>query len=105
VFKHGQYFFLFVSKGACCGYDKDKPARGKEYRIHVCRSMTATGGFVDKTGRRCEDGGGTVVLESHEWVYGPGGQGVFEDPVLGPVRMPFVENSQFATNQVTNPIR
>ncbi|KAL8955505.1 MAG: hypothetical protein Q9183_006618, partial [Haloplaca sp. 2 TL-2023] len=38
---------------------------------------------VDKSGQSCLEGGGTTVLESHGWVYGPGGQGVFEDPELG----------------------
>jgi len=40
---------------------------------------------VDKSGVKCTAGGGTTVLESHDWVYGPGGQGVFNDPSLGPV--------------------
>ena len=57
---------------------------------------------VDASGVACTDGGGTVVLESHDNVYGPGGQyvvslslltfmlanfyrGVYTDPSLGPV--------------------
>ncbi|KAF4030196.1 Glycosyl hydrolases family 43 [Phytophthora infestans] len=39
----------------------------------------ATEGFVDKDGVDCTKGGGTVVLESHDNVYGPGGQGVYDD--------------------------
>jgi arabinan endo-1,5-alpha-L-arabinosidase len=85
VFKHGSYYYLFFSKGQCCGYDKSRPAAGKEYRIMVCRSTSATGGFVDKNGKSCTSGGGTVVLPSHDWVYGPGGQGVYQDPTYGPV--------------------
>lgn len=42
----------------------------------VCRSTSATGGFVDASGKACTGGGGTVVLQSHDFVYGPGGQGV-----------------------------
>ena len=38
-----------------------------------------------KSGRKCTEGGGTTVLESHGWVYGPGGQGVYWDPVEGPL--------------------
>lgn len=85
VLRYGEYYYLFFSKGQCCGLDKSRPAAGKEYRIMVCRSRVSTGGFVDKSGRACTNGGGTVVLESHKWVYGPGGQGVYEDPVHGPV--------------------
>jgi arabinan endo-1,5-alpha-L-arabinosidase len=40
---------------------------------------------VDKNGVSCLEGGGTTVLESHDFVYGPGGQGFMNDPSLGPV--------------------
>ncbi len=85
VFQHGSYYYLFFSKGICCGYDASRPATGKEYRIMVCRSSTPNGNFVDKNGKSCLSGGGTVVLESHDYVYGPGGQGVYQDPINGPV--------------------
>lgn len=85
LFEYDGFYYLFFSKGSCCGYDKNRPAQGSEYKILVCRSASPTGGFVDKAGTSCTNGGGTVVLESHNWVYGPGGQGVFKDPVIGPV--------------------
>jgi arabinan endo-1,5-alpha-L-arabinosidase len=85
MFKYGSYYYLFFSKGSCCGYDKSRPAKGKEYRILACRSKSPTGGFVDKNGADCRNNGGSVVLESHDWVYGPGGQGVYQDPKYGPV--------------------
>ncbi|KAK4145076.1 glycosyl hydrolase [Dichotomopilus funicola] len=85
VFKNGDYYYLFFSKGSCCGYDANRPAAGKEYRIMVCRSSAATGPFADKNGKSCQSGGGTLVLGSHDWVYGPGGQGVYQDPTNGPV--------------------
>jgi arabinan endo-1,5-alpha-L-arabinosidase len=58
---------------------------------------------VDASGVACTNGGGTIVLESHGTVFGPGGQyvssllknikllililhrGVFTDPSLGPI--------------------
>lgn len=70
LFKYGSYYYLFYSKGKCCGYDSSRPAAGEEYKIMVCRSSSATGGFVDKNGVSCTNGGGTVVLESHGNVYG-----------------------------------
>ncbi|KAF5857842.1 hypothetical protein ETB97_005216 [Aspergillus alliaceus] len=85
MYKYGNWYYLFYSVGICCGYDKNRPARGKEYKIKVCRSSSATGHFIDANGVSCMAGGGTVVLESHDNVYGPGGQGVFMDPVLGPI--------------------
>ena len=85
MFQHGDFYYLFYSKGSCCGYDANRPAAGEEYKIMVCRSTSPTGGFVDANGAACTAGGGTVVLESHDFVYGPGGQGVYNDPTHGPV--------------------
>ncbi|KAJ4990465.1 arabinan endo-alpha-l-arabinosidase a [Stagonosporopsis vannaccii] len=84
-YKYGSYYYLFFSVGSCCGYDSSRPAAGKEYKIQACRSSSVSGPFIDKSGKSCLQGGGTTVLESHGWVYGPGGQGVLNDPSLGPV--------------------
>lgn len=46
LIKNGNYYYLFFSWGICCGYDTSRPAPGQEYRIKVCRSKSATGGFV-----------------------------------------------------------
>lgn len=51
----------------------------------MCRSTSATGGFVDKSGVACTSSGGSVLLASHGVVYGPGGQGVLNDSSLGMV--------------------
>ncbi|KAL5113404.1 hypothetical protein ACEQ8H_008727 [Pleosporales sp. CAS-2024a] len=75
----GDYHYLFFSAGNCCGYDKKIPEAGEEYKIQVCRSKTSTRNFVDMQGTPCTQGGGTTVLKSHGYVYGPGGQGVFVD--------------------------
>ncbi|KAK3050307.1 hypothetical protein LTR09_008456 [Extremus antarcticus] len=79
------YSYLFFSSGVCCGYDATRPAAGEEYKIMVCRSSTVDGEYVDAAGRSCLDHGGTLVLGSHDNVYGPGGQGVYEDPEVGTV--------------------
>ncbi|RYP08216.1 hypothetical protein DL764_002031 [Monosporascus ibericus] len=85
LFHYGDFYYLFYSKGKCCGYDTDRPTTGGEYKIMVCRSSSPTGGFVDANGMDCSNGGGTVVLESHDNIYGPGGQGVYDDPAHGPI--------------------
>lgn len=77
------YYYLFFSSGKCCGYDTDRPAAGEEYKIMVCRSSSINGNYVDESGASCLSSGGTEVLASHGNVYGPGGQGVYEDPELG----------------------
>ena len=38
---------------------------------------------VDKSGKSCKSGGGTTVMESHDNIYGPGGQAVFADVKQG----------------------
>jgi len=86
MFWQSPYYYLFFSAGQCCGFTAgDLPSAGSEYKVMVCRSSTATGGFVDATGKACASGGGTVVLASHGTVYAPGGQGVLDHPTLGPV--------------------
>lgn len=46
IFYNGGYYYLLISSGICCGYDTSFPAAGAEYQIVMCRSITATGGFV-----------------------------------------------------------
>lgn len=65
LYKNGQYWYLFFSSGQCCSLDKNRPARGEEYKIMVCRGTSATGPFTDKNGKACASSGGTPVLESH----------------------------------------
>ena len=78
------YYYMFFSQGACCNTPPDLPPPGEEYKIRVCRSESPTGGFFDQAGIDCLTGnGGTIVLESHDNVYAPGGQGVFYDDANG----------------------
>jgi len=74
MFYYSGYYYLLISSGICCSYDTSKPAPGNEYRIIMCRSTYATGGFVDKDGKACTGGGGSTLLKSHGTTYGPGGQ-------------------------------
>ncbi|KAI9370613.1 glycosyl hydrolase [Aspergillus egyptiacus] len=84
MFYRRGWWYLTFSSGQAASYVERPPAQGMEYRIVVCRSQSATGGFVDKEGRSClTDNGGTTLLASHGRVYGPGGQGVFEDRTRG----------------------
>ncbi|KAL2811595.1 Arabinan endo-1,5-alpha-L-arabinosidase C [Aspergillus granulosus] len=84
VISRDSWYYLFFSSGRAGGYADGLPAQGEEYRIVVCRSRTGRGGFVDRDGRSClTNNGGTTVLASHGNVYGPGGQGLFEDSERG----------------------
>ncbi|PWY92181.1 glycosyl hydrolase family 43 protein [Aspergillus heteromorphus CBS 117.55] len=83
MFEYEDYYYLTYSSGTAQGYTTSLPAQGDEYRIVVCRSTTGTGDFVDQDGTACTNSGGTTVLASHDYVYGPGGQGILDHPVYG----------------------
>ena len=55
IFRHGDYWYLFVSFDRCC--------RGAEstYNVVVGRSRDVTGPYVDKTGTAMTEGGGSLV--------------------------------------------
>lgn len=74
MFYRDDYYYLFFSSGICCGYDTSLPATGEEYKIMMCRSKSATSGFVDKDGVSCLKSGGSILMESSGTTYGPGGQ-------------------------------
>lgn len=78
------YFYLFWSEGQANNYDKGLPAPGLEYKIRVCRSTLVTGPYFDASSTPCIQGGGELVLASHDQVYGPGAQGVIDD-ANGPI--------------------
>jgi arabinan endo-1,5-alpha-L-arabinosidase len=73
ITKHGSYYYLFVSFDSCC--------RGGDstYKVAVGRSTSVKGPYLDKEGRDMFGGGGSVVLDSHGAITGPGGQSVFGD--------------------------
>ncbi|KAK8041024.1 glycoside hydrolase family 43 protein [Apiospora phragmitis] len=71
-----QAAYIFWNEGICGGFDKSKPAPGVEHKIRVCRSRDVAGLYVDREGQSCAVSGGTTVLESQEFVYGPGGAGL-----------------------------
>jgi arabinan endo-1,5-alpha-L-arabinosidase len=60
IFKKNGYYYLFVSFDFCC--------RGLEsnYKIMIGRSKTIQGPFIDKDGRRMDEGGGSIVLEGNK---------------------------------------
>jgi arabinan endo-1,5-alpha-L-arabinosidase len=59
IFKHDQYYYLFVSWDYCC--------RGvnSTYKIMIGRSKNATGPYLDKDDRDMAKGGGSLVLQGN----------------------------------------
>lgn len=56
IFKHGDFYYLFVSFDRCCIGEKS------DYKIAVGRSKSVTGPYVDRDGVPMLAGGGTVIL-------------------------------------------
>ncbi|KAH8073807.1 arabinanase [Cristinia sonorae] len=78
IFKNGKYFYLFTSWDNCC------QGVNSTYNIRVGRSTSVAGPYVDSAGVNLTDGGGTLVLASHDKIIGPGGQDLLMD-VDGPI--------------------
>ena len=57
IFKHGGYYYLFVSWDYCCRGAKSN------YRVAVGRSKNVSGPYLDRTGKDMANGGGTLFLE------------------------------------------
>ncbi len=63
IFKHGEFYYLFVSWDYCCRGAKSN------YRVAVGRSKTVEGPYLDRNGKDMSQGGGTLFLEGDkkEW--------------------------------------
>ena len=57
IFKHGEYYYLFVSWDYCC--------RGAKcnYRVAVGRSKNVAGPYIDRNGKDMAIGGGNLFIE------------------------------------------
>ncbi|QNE38649.1 arabinan endo-1,5-alpha-L-arabinosidase [Hymenobacter sp. NBH84] len=66
IFKKGKYYYLFTSFDYCC--------RGPQstYKMMVGRAEDVRGPYLDRTGARLDQGGGTLVLEGDKNWYGVG---------------------------------
>lgn len=66
VFKQNGWYYLFLSWDHCCRGAKS------DYRIMVGRSRTLQGPYLDKDGKRLDQGGGSEVLRGTARWPGPG---------------------------------
>lgn len=56
IFRHGEYYYLFVSFDYCCRGLKSN------YKVAVGRAKQVTGPYLDKDGRDMSAGGGTILI-------------------------------------------
>ncbi|KAJ3878990.1 arabinanase [Lentinula edodes] len=79
IYQFGSFYYLFTSWDLCC------QGTSSTYNIRVGRSTAYNGGYVDASGVALTDGGGTLVLGTHDSIVGPGGQDLMTDadgPIL-----------------------
>ena len=70
VIRRNNYYYLFTSRGSCCD------GVNSTYRIYIGRATAPLGPFIDKEGKRMDEGGGTLLLEGNEKWKGPGHNGI-----------------------------
>ena len=66
IFKHEDFYYLFVSFDLCCRGAKST------YNVVVGRSEKITGPYFDKDGVNLMDGGGTLVAKGNDQFAGVG---------------------------------
>ncbi len=71
IFKHGNYYYLFVSFDYCCRGDNST------YKTVYGRSKKITGPYIDKKGKRMDKGGGTYLYGPNEEFFGVGHSAAF----------------------------
>lgn len=72
IYERDGWYYLFVSFDRCCA------GGDSTYKVAVGRARDVTGPYLDAEGRDLLAGGGTVVLDAHGAMVGPGGQSVHD---------------------------
>ena len=72
IIKEGDWYYLFVSWDYCC------KGRRSNYKTVVGRSKSVEGPYLDKQGRRMDEGGGEILLQASDRYYGVGHCGLLK---------------------------
>ncbi len=74
------WYYLWFAHGACCGLEavaNEIPIQDV-YQIRIGRSRKVSGPFLDKEGKDLNQGGGSTMIASHDWIFAPGGPSVMK---------------------------
>ena len=71
LYRHGAYYYLFVSWDYCCRGEKS------DYKVVVGRSPQVEGPYLDRTGKHMLKGGGTLVYDQDERMIAGGHNSVY----------------------------
>lgn len=73
LYYHGGYYYLFVNWAQCCA------GINSTYNIHVGRSTSITGPYLDRNNSSMLAGGGTLFLKTTGKYIGPGQVGILDE--------------------------
>ena len=69
IYQKGDYYYLFASIDFCCR------GMNSTYKVIMGRSKTVAGPYLDKEGKRMDQGGGTILLQGNDRWAGVGHNG------------------------------
>ena len=72
IVKHNNYYYLFMAWDFCCR------GTSSTYNTRVGRATSITGPYLDKSGKRLDQGGGTLLLGNSGNQIGPGGADIVD---------------------------
>ncbi len=72
IVKHNNYYYLFMAWDFCCR------GTSSTYNTRVGRATSITGPYLDKSGKRLDQGGGTLLLGNSCNQIGPGGADIVD---------------------------
>ena len=83
VYKRDGYYYLFGSAGSCC------EGANSTYRVVYGRSTSLAGPYVNKSGGRMLDNQCEILLQSNDFVAGPGHNAEFVEDDNGDTWIPY----------------
>ena len=72
ITKHNNYYYLFMAWDFCC------KGTSSTYNTRVGRATSVTGPYYDQSGKRLDQGGGTLLLGNSGNQIGPGGADIID---------------------------
>ena len=77
LIEHGGQYFLFTAWDVCCKQGDE--IEQTTYKTAVGRADKVNGTYVDRNGKKLNDGGGTILMQRYSRYVGPGGGEAFKD--------------------------
>lgn len=77
LIEHGGKYFLFTAWDVCCKQGNE--IEQTTYKTAMGRADKVNGTYYDRSGKKLNDGGGTILMQRYSRYVGPGGGEAFKD--------------------------